>query len=68
MTSATTSQPGARAGARRKLTAMARSCFASVMLVIIGCFNLIWSLTIIAADMVAMYGLCAYGSRANRTA
>ncbi|MGO9158460.1 hypothetical protein [Mycobacterium sp.] len=47
---------------------MARSCFVSVMLVIIGCFNLIWSLTIIAADVVAMYGLCAYGSRANRTA
>jgi hypothetical protein len=24
-----------------------------------------WSLTIIAMDMVALYGLCAYGSRAN---
>ena len=24
-----------------------------------------WSLTIIAADIVALYGLCAYGSRAN---
>ena len=24
-----------------------------------------WSLTIIAADVVALYGLCAYGSRAN---
>jgi hypothetical protein len=24
-----------------------------------------WSLTIIAADVVALYALCAYGSRAN---
>ena len=24
-----------------------------------------WSLMIIAADIVALYGLCAYGSRAN---
>ena len=24
-----------------------------------------WSLTIIAMDVVALYGLCAYGSRAN---
>jgi hypothetical protein len=24
-----------------------------------------WSLTIIAVDVVALYGLCAYGSRAN---
>ena len=24
-----------------------------------------WSLIIIAADVVALYGLCAYGSRAN---
>jgi hypothetical protein len=24
-----------------------------------------WSLTIIAMDVVAIYGLCAYGSRAN---
>ncbi len=27
-----------------------------------------WSLTIIAVDMVALYGLCVYGSRANVTA
>jgi len=27
-----------------------------------------WSLTIIAVDVVALYGLCAYGSRANLTA
>ena len=27
-----------------------------------------WSLTIIAMDVVALYGLCAYGSRANLTA
>jgi hypothetical protein len=27
-----------------------------------------WSLTIIAIDVVALYGLCAYGSRANLTA
>jgi len=25
----------------------------------------LWSLTIIAIDIVALYGLCAYGSRAN---
>jgi hypothetical protein len=25
----------------------------------------LWSLTIIAMDVVALYGLCAYGSRAN---
>ena len=24
-----------------------------------------WSLTIIAVDVVALYGLCAYGSREN---
>ena len=24
-----------------------------------------WSLVIIAVDVVALYGLCAYGSRAN---
>ena len=24
-----------------------------------------WSLMIIAVDVVALYGLCAYGSRAN---
>ena len=24
-----------------------------------------WSLTIIAVDVVALYGLCAYGSRAD---
>ena len=24
-----------------------------------------WALVIIAADVVALYGLCAYGSRAN---
>jgi hypothetical protein len=24
-----------------------------------------WSLTIIAMDVVALYGLCAYGSRKN---
>jgi len=28
----------------------------------------VWSLTIIALDVVALYGLCAYGSRANITA
>ena len=27
-----------------------------------------WALVIIAADVVALYGLCAYGSRANITA
>jgi hypothetical protein len=27
-----------------------------------------WALTIIAVDMVAIYGLCAYGSRANLAA
>jgi len=27
-----------------------------------------WSLTIIAVDVVALYGLCAYGSRANLAA
>src|SRR5512142_2684299 len=27
-----------------------------------------WALTIIAVDIVAIYGLCAYGSRANVTA
>ena len=27
-----------------------------------------WSLMIIAVDVVALYGLCAYGSRANLTA
>jgi hypothetical protein len=27
-----------------------------------------WALTIIAVDIVALYGLCAYGSRANVTA
>jgi hypothetical protein len=25
----------------------------------------LWSLTVIAMDVVALYGLCAYGSRAN---
>ena len=24
-----------------------------------------WSLTIVAVDVVALYGLCGYGSRAN---
>ena len=28
----------------------------------------LWSLTIIAMDVVALYGLCAYGSRQNLTA
>jgi uncharacterized protein YceK len=28
----------------------------------------VWSLAIIAMDVVALYGLCAYGSRANITA
>jgi hypothetical protein len=27
-----------------------------------------WSLMIIAVDVVAIYGLCAYGSRANLAA
>jgi hypothetical protein len=27
-----------------------------------------WALVIIAVDVVALYGLCAYGSRANLTA
>ena len=27
-----------------------------------------WSLVIIAADVVALYALCAYGSRANLAA
>ena len=27
-----------------------------------------WALTIIAIDVVALYGLCAYGSRANLAA
>ena len=27
-----------------------------------------WSLTIIAMDVVALYGLCVYGSRADITA
>ena len=27
-----------------------------------------WALTIIAVDVVALYGLCAYGSRENVTA
>jgi len=27
-----------------------------------------WSLTIIAVDMIALYALCVYGSRANVTA
>ena len=26
-----------------------------------------WALVIIAVDVVALYGLCAYGSRQNRT-
>jgi hypothetical protein len=29
---------------------------------------LIWSLMIIAVDVVALYGLCAYGSRENLAA
>ena len=74
MTSATT-QP-ARGTGGRHLDGHGLILFASVMLVIIGCFNLIdgipaypfWSLTIIAADVVALYGLCAYSSRANLTA
>ena len=74
MTSATT-QP-ARGPGGRHLEGHGLILFASVMLVIIGCFNLIdgipaypfWSLTIIAADVVALYGLCAYSSHANRTA
>jgi hypothetical protein len=28
----------------------------------------LWSLTIIAMDVVALYGLCVYGSRQNMTA
>ena len=28
----------------------------------------LWSLTIIAVDVVALYGLCAYGSRQNLAA
>ena len=28
----------------------------------------LWSLVIIAVDVVALYGLCAYGSRENLTA
>jgi len=27
-----------------------------------------WALTILAVDIVAIYGLCAYGSRANLAA
>jgi hypothetical protein len=42
--------------------------FASVLLMVLGLFNLLWSLTIIAVDMVALYALCVYGSRSNVTA
>ncbi len=28
----------------------------------------LWSLTIVAMDVVALYGLCVYGSRQNMTA
>jgi hypothetical protein len=49
--------------------------FAAILLAVIGCLNLIygiaaiansfWSLIIIAIDVVALWGLCAYGSRQN---
>jgi UPF0716 family protein affecting phage T7 exclusion len=51
--------------------------FAAILLLVVGFFNLIydmmffvpaypfWALTIIAMDVVALYGLCAYGSRQN---
>ena len=49
--------------------------FASVLLVIVGCFNLIYGIAAIANShvftanaVVALYGLCAYGSRANLAA
>ena len=32
---------------------------------VLGTHNPFWSLTIIAVDIVALWGLCAYGSRAN---
>ena len=45
--------------------------FASILLLVIGFFNMLipaypfWALVIIAADVVALWGLCAYGSREN---
>jgi len=49
--------------------------FAAILLAVIGCLDLMygiaaiansfWSLTIIATDVVALWGLCAYGSRQN---
>ncbi len=40
---------------------------AIVMMFFLGAYPL-WALVIIAADVVALWGLCAYGSRANMTA
>ena len=37
------------------------------MMFFLGAYPL-WALVIIAADVVALWGLCAYGSRANMTA
>ena len=69
MTSATI-QPARGAGGRHaEGHGSGLVLFASVLLVILGCFFIpaypFWSLMIIAVDVVALYGLCAYGSRAN---
>ena len=88
MTSATTE---ARRTHGRRVEGHGLIVFSSVLLVILGIFNVIygiaaianshvfdqmffipaypfWSLVIIAVDVVALYGLCAYGSRENLTA
>ena len=77
MTSATMRPARSAGGGYAEGRGLGLIIFAAVMLAVTGFFNLLdgqmffipaypfWSLLIIAADVVALWGLCVYGSREN---
>ena len=78
MTSATARPPSGESGYQTERHGRGFMAFASILLFVIGLNAIgqmlsipgypLWSLTIIAMDVVALYGLCTYGSRQNMTA
>jgi len=71
MTSATIKPASGEGGRHADGRGYGLILFASVLLLVVGFFNMIYGIAAIANShvfvVVALYGLCAYGSRGNLT-
>jgi hypothetical protein len=67
MTSATNQRASGAGGRHAESRGYGLILFASVLLLVVGFFSLIYGIAAIAIamDVVALYGLCAYASRPN---